>query len=150
MVLFRLAMLFVSSLIAIDTQIRLPDHYPCGLIGIDGQLSDGTLADPIPTLVRHSKATRPMKFAINAATNVSFMGDRYIHSYVSHQFSGSTGAKLSVTARARQFSCFVLLLGTITGPDTFDPKFATIVRDKDDLNIPVLCETVSRSSSKEY
>jgi hypothetical protein len=100
-----------------------------------------------------------MKFALNAATKVrprlqdesnncqvSFGGDRFIHAYVSHQFSGDTGAKLNVTARARQFSCFILLIGTITGPDLFDPKFATIVKDKDDLSIPILCETVRTST----
>jgi hypothetical protein len=45
-------------------------------------------------------------------------------------------------ARARQFSSFILLVGRITGADTFEPKYATIIANKDDLRIPLLMETI--------
>ncbi len=67
--------------------IRRPEHYPEGLVSVEAQLADGALADPLYTSVRHSLATRPMRFALNAATNVSFMGDRFLHAFVGHQVS---------------------------------------------------------------
>lgn len=134
------------------------------------------------TIVSHSIAKRPMKFSINASTKISFWGDRYLHGYVSHQFSGHSGIELSLSARARQFSryipfflsyiffiiiyfkflllsffllfvpyhntifnefySFILMVGTIISADQFDPKYAIIIQNKDDLKIPLLLETL--------
>jgi hypothetical protein len=129
--------------------VRLPDHFPEGTVGIDVDLADGSVASPIHTLVRHSFVSssdpdaKAMRFPINAATNVSFFGDRYLHAYVSHQFSGQTGSSLSLVARARQFSSFILLVGTITGAGTFEPKQALVIQNKDDLKVPLILETVT-------
>ena len=79
---------------------------------------------------------------------VSFMGDRHVHGYVSHQFSGYSGSHLSLVARARQFSCFVLMVGRIVSADTFEPKYALIVKDKDEVRIPLNAETIP--SAKEF
>lgn len=134
--------------------IRQPDHFPEGTVGIDGQLADGSTTSPIYTLVHHSFASpsdphaKPMKFPISAATNVAFFGDRYLHSYVSHQFSGQNGSSLSLVARARQFSSYILLVGTITGAGLFEAKQALIIENKDDLKIPLLLETIP--SAKEF
>ena len=46
------------------------------------------------------------------------------------QFSGQSGSSLSLVARARQFSSFIVLLGAIASADTFEPKYAVIVKDK--------------------
>jgi hypothetical protein len=54
----------------------------------------------------------------------------------------ASGVSLKMVARARQFSCFILLLGRITAADGFDPQYATIVQNKDDLEIPLLLETI--------
>ncbi len=51
--------------------IRRPDHYPEGTLSIEAQMADGSLADPIHTTVCYSAAARPMRFAIDAATDVS-------------------------------------------------------------------------------
>ena len=70
-------------------------------------------AEPVSTVVSWSEATGPMGFALDAATRVTFLGDRYLHAWVSHQFGGRAGAAASLVARARQFSSFVLLVGRI-------------------------------------
>ena len=89
-----------------------------------------------------------MKFAINAATNVWFGGDRFLHGIVRHQFSGNEGDALSLVARARQYSSFIILVGTIPAPDEFEPKIAVALTNKDDLTIPLLMETIP--SPKEF
>jgi len=61
---------------------------------------------------------------------------------LSHQFSGQSGASLSLVARARQFSSMLVLVGRITGVDTFDPQYAAIVQNKDELTIPLDLSTI--------
>lgn len=53
--------------------VRQPDHYPEGTIGIDLKLDDGSIAEPIHTIVSRREASSPMKFAINASTQVSLI-----------------------------------------------------------------------------
>jgi hypothetical protein len=83
-----------------------------------------------------------MHFNIDAATKISFFGDRYLHAYVLHKFSGQVASQLNLVARARQFSSFILLVGKIISADKFDPKAAIIIQNKDDLKIPLLLEQV--------
>jgi hypothetical protein len=97
--------------------IRRPDHYPEGVLSIESDNNDGTPADPLYTVVRHGVATRPMRFALNAATNVSFFGDRFVHAFVGHKFSGQASPSLNIVARARQFSSFILLVGNIASAE---------------------------------
>lgn len=122
--------------------IRQPDRFPEGTIGIDVHLDDGSVAAPIRTIVRHTMALRPMRFNVTAATEISFHGHRYLHGYIEHQFSGHAGTSLSLVARARQWSSFIVMIGSISGADLFDPKHAIVVQNKDDLVIPLLKETV--------
>lgn len=122
--------------------IRRPDHYPEGILSIEAQLDDGSLAEPILTTVRSSVATRPMYFSLDAATKVAFLGERYLHAWVSHQFAGNSGLSLSLNARARQFSSFLVLVGTIASADLFEPKYGIIIKNKDDLKIPLNLEQI--------
>ncbi len=46
--------------------IRRPDHYPEGVLSIEAQLADGSIPDPISTVVSRTEATAPLKFAIHA------------------------------------------------------------------------------------
>lgn len=62
-----------------------------GVLSIEAQQDDGTLADPVQTIVAWAPATRPMKFALDAATNVLFHGDRFLHGYVQQQFADYSG-----------------------------------------------------------
>lgn len=120
--------------------IRRPDHYPEGTLSIEAQLADGSLAEPIFTSVRSVEPVQPMFFPINAATKVTFTGDRFLHAYVAQQFAGQTGSSLNLVARARQFSSFLLLVGRIVSAHEFDPKFAVIIQNKDEIVIPLLLE----------
>lgn len=123
--------------------IRRPNFYPEGIISIDGQLSGGTgIPEPILTHVKSSPATHPMKFPINAATNVTFNGERHLHACVLQEFSGQSGLTLSFEARARQFSIFLVLIGRIASRDLFLPNMAFLVQNKDDIKIPLNMETI--------
>jgi len=105
--------------------IRRPEHYPEGTLSIEAKDSSA-MAQPIETCVNSSKATKPMFFAINAATNISFLGDRHLHASVLHQFSGQGAPHMSLVARARQFSSFIMLVGSIQTGGEFKPTYGTI------------------------
>jgi hypothetical protein len=47
---------------------------------------------------------------------------------------------LSLCARARQFSSFMLLVGKLGSADTFEPAHAIILQNKDELKIPLMLE----------
>jgi hypothetical protein len=104
--------------------------------------------EPILTSVRSVQPAFPMHFSISAATNIVFGGQRYLHGYVSQQFSGQPVPQLTLTARARQFSSFIVLIGTLGGPSLFLPKHAMLIQNKDELVIPLNTETIP--SAKEF
>ena len=96
-------------------------------------------------------------FALNAATNVEFGGDRFLHACVLNQFNSSKGnlsrgkmtnSDFSIHTRARQFSSFILMIGTVPTCKKFDVKHAIIIKDKDDLKIPLMMETIP--TAKEF
>lgn len=118
--------------------IRRPDHDPEGTLSLEVARSETA---PIATLVQRRQATQPMSFPLDAATRVAFMGDRYLHAWVAHQFSGSR-EDLTLVARARQFSSYILLLGRIASADTFQPSHAIIVQNKDVIEIPLDLEQI--------
>ena len=122
--------------------IRRPNYYPEGILSLEGQLSDGSMPDPIQTIVSCRPRSQPMYFPISASAKVAFTGNVYLHGYVAQQFAAENPLKLSLNARARQFSCFLVLVGRIAGPSLFDPKFGMIVQNKDDINIPLDFETI--------
>ena len=99
----------------------------------------GTSGDPVRTISRHvSSRGEPMSLSLNAATRVTFGGERHVHAYLAHQFGDAEAPPLILNARARQFSSFMLLLGRI-GPSagSFEPKHAVILKDKDEMRIPL-------------
>ncbi len=123
--------------------VRRPNHYPEGILSLE------TADDrEIETFCKVAPIGKPMSFAINAATDVSFLGHTYFHGYMSHKFSNREAPKISLNARARQFSSFIVLVGRIIGPTSFDPKYGVILKDKDDLKIPLDFETIP--SAKEF
>ncbi len=121
--------------------VRRPEHAPEGVVSIEAG-TRGSTTEPISTVVAWSVAQKPMGFALDAATRVSFLGDRHLHAWVSHQFSGQGPIALHLVARARQFSSFILLVGRIASADTFEPKAAVILQNKDLLKIPLLLEPI--------
>lgn len=74
-----------------------------------------------------------MSFELDASTSVTFTGDRYLHAYMAHSFAGSPPPPLFLDAEARQFSCFMLLVGRIGANQTFEPKAATLCSNKDTM-----------------
>eukprot|EP00939_MAST-03C_sp_MAST-3C-sp1_P005477 g5477.t1 len=87
-------------------------------------------------------------FPLNAACEVRFSGPTYVHAAILHRFADSDVPNLKLVARARQFSSFVLLVGTVMDAKRFAPKAAMILRNKDDLRIPLMLETLP--TAKEF
>lgn len=127
--------------------IRRPNHFPEGILSLEQQLPSGHMEE-VETTVQVSPFGSPMKFAISSATEVHFTGTTYLHGYLGHKFSNSQALPMSLNARARQFSSFILMVGRIIGPNQFDPKYGIILKDKDDLKIPLDFETIP--SAKEF
>lgn len=121
--------------------VRREGHDPEGVVTLEARVG-GSMPDPVATLVSRREATRPMSFALDASTRVSFLGERHLHAWVGHQFSGRSDLALSLVARARQFSSFLLLVGRISSADTFDPRYGVIVQNKDLLTIPLMLEPI--------
>ena len=127
---------------------------PEGIISIEQSFTNG-IATPVPlyTLSRkvfpqysppHSGSNAPplapeMSFALDASTRVRFEGEQYIHTYLHQSFSSTFGGKdesmPTFTARARQFSSFILLLGKIISATSFEPTYGIIVKNKDVLQV---------------
>ena len=126
--------------------IRRPNHYPEGTINIE---VDGSgVSEPIDTVVRTVKDESIMKFPINAATDISFSGTKYLHAFIRQSFSSETGSNLSLVARARQFSSFIVLVGRIASSSVFDPHHAIIVQNKDEITVPLSLTTIP--TKKEF
>lgn len=126
--------------------IRQPGYYPCGLLSIESVNKDGDKT-PIQTLVREIDASKPTKLSLNSATTVELTGQKFLHGWIHHRF-GTEHKKFELIARARQFSAFLLVVGTMVGPDKLDPKEAIIVHNKDECLIPLLLEEIP--TSKEF
>ena len=78
-----------------------------------------------------------MSFSLSATTSVRMGGSRHLHATVMHSFTNDVRMKYELVASARQFSSFILLLGRMSSGTTFDPKYAVIVNNKDELKIPL-------------
>ena len=122
--------------------VRRPDYYPEGILSLEAQLDDGSMAEPVQTLASRRELDTPMYFELGAGVRVGFTGEVYVHGYVMSEFGGAKGLQLSLNARARQFSSFLVLVGRIGGPGLFDPQFGMIVQNKDDIHIPLDLETI--------
>lgn len=144
--------------------IRQPNQYPDGVLSIvagsklagnphifGGQDTGKRNGDAIETFSKHipgDSLVSPMSIPLNAATTVDFLGDQYLHGWLDTQFAGEQPVEHFISARARQFSCFLLLVGNISGPDEFTPKDAIILQNKDEVLIPLL--TAALPSAKEF
>lgn len=131
---------------------RSEDHAPEGVLSIEEQPADGSIAEPIYSLANRSEVfpARHMNFTLNAATTVRFSGEMFLHAYMRHEFhqDSSQSPALSLRAEARQFSSFIVLIGRMSSATSFDPKYAMIVQNKDDIKIPLDMETIP--SAKEF
>lgn len=131
--------------------VRRPGMYPEGTVAIE---EVGGESDPIYTFCKQVDGP-PMTFRLSAATSVEFTGERYLHGYIAHEFSETAGLRragqtssLQLTARARQFSSFLMLLGRIGPNHSFQPQHAMVVQNKDELNLPLHLEQLP--TAKEF
>jgi len=138
--------------------IRRPNHFPDGMLSIEAKASsilcgngdhDAATALPIDTMVRHvSGHESPISMPINAGTSIDIGGDRFLHGWVKHSFESEAERSFQIVARARQFSSFLLVLGKMAGKNKFAPKHALILRNKDEVLIPLLTEVLP--TAKEF
>jgi hypothetical protein len=126
--------------------IRRPEHYPEGSISIEGENETGKF-EPVETFCREVKVLQPVKVPLNAATFLDLTGKVFLHGWLRSRFKGSAQS-YKLTARARQFSSFVLMVGAMTGPTKFSPQDVIIVENKDEVLIPLLLDEIP--SPKEF
>ena len=135
--------------------IRRPNAYPDGILSIEATTSTHTedkdgMDASIETMCRHiSGQDSPSIFIpISAATSVEITGDRFLHGWIQHRFESEPTSSYQIAARARQFSSFLLILGTMAGKDKFMPKNAIILQNKDEVLIPLFMEVIP--TAKEF
>ena len=125
--------------------IRRPEHYPDGILGIEEEVfHDGKSVDEfISTHVREVASVYPIEVPLDAATTVSLTGKTHLHGWLNHRFGDkASDASIRLNARTRQFSSFVLLVGTMTNQNHLQPKDAVILRNKDEVHIPLLLNEI--------
>ncbi|KAJ3160463.1 hypothetical protein HDU88_007963 [Geranomyces variabilis] len=137
--------------------VQRSGHSPEGAISIEFQPKDIAGADRPQSLfdgdlivdshVRNltTLASVVMYIPISAVTKVSFHGKHTMHVCLFHQFSDSGPLTLSLRARARQFSSFILMAGRISTTSEFEPLAAIIIKNKDDLQVPLSLEKIATS-----
>eukprot|EP01060_Flectonema_neradi_P035550 TRINITY_DN657_c0_g1_i1.p1 TRINITY_DN657_c0_g1~~TRINITY_DN657_c0_g1_i1.p1 ORF type:complete len:907 (+),score=211.93 TRINITY_DN657_c0_g1_i1:55-2775(+) len=125
---------------ALSYPVRTSDHAPEGFFGIE-RVKEGGIDEPVTTIVRKIESDAKMKFALTAASNVTFGGNRFVHSLINHRFSSHVH-RHNFVASTRQFSSYIVLLGRIGGNELFLPSSAFILKNKDAITIPLMLEEV--------
>jgi len=113
----------------------------------EGTLNIQKASAPIATMVSREDHPDAMFMALSASSTVTIHGDRYLHGWLSHEFNpaltrGYRSGGLELTVKANQFSGFIVVVGQIASPTTFDAKYASIVQNKDELTIPLELSTI--------
>jgi len=131
--------------------IRRPGHYPDGILSIEEEAFNNdytSTVEPISTHVRELTSVDPINIPLNAATTLALTGKTYLHGWLNHRFGNDRSKSIRLNARARQFSSFVLLVGTMTSQNRMQPKDAIILRNKDEVHIPLLLNEIP--TAKEF
>merc|ERR1712038_472602 len=89
----------------------------------------------------------PMLVPINSATSVQLNGDLFLHAWMLQRFFQEKPS-FHLVSRARQISSFLLLIGKLTGPNTFEPVHGIILQNKDEILIPLIMDEMP--SAKEF
>ncbi|KAG7365189.1 hypothetical protein IV203_038392 [Nitzschia inconspicua] len=127
--------------------IRRPNHYPDGILSIERDGTSDEKIEPIHTHVRGFDVLTPLKIPLNAATTLELTGKTYLHGWLNNRFS-TEHTTFQLIGRARQFSSFILVVGTMIGPDCMQPKEAIIIQNKDEVKIPLLLNEIP--TAKEF
>jgi hypothetical protein len=122
---------------AFVSDIRLKGCTPEGTISVQTKTNDAlcTTSRVIPD--GHGIGMR-----LNASTKIAIQGSHHLHGSISYQFSTENRSNYDLIARARQFSSFMILIGTMISHDEFQSKHGMIVQNKDEFVIPLLFEAI--------
>jgi hypothetical protein len=88
-----------------------------------------------------------LKMPLNAAATLELTGQTFLHGWLRHRFQHAHKS-FEIIARARQFSSFLLVVGTMVGSDRLQPQDAIILQNKDEVIIPLLLDEIP--SAKEF
>ena len=115
--------------------IRRPHHNPEGIFSIERNNNES-----ISVILKEieEQNSNPIEFSINDATQIQIGGKKYIHTLIDHCFETNEIKSLNLIARARQFSCFILVIGNLQSSSKINVQHAIIIQNKDDLLIPIL------------
>ena len=127
--------------------IGRPNHYPFGILSIESKAEDNK-KEPIQTLVREINSPVTVKVPLTAATTLDLTGRTYLHGWMNNCCGNSSHKVYELVAQARQFSSFLLVIGTMMGPDQLNPQEAIILQNKDEVIIPLLLNELP--SVKEF
>jgi hypothetical protein len=89
-----------------------------------------------------------IKVGLNASTIINLKGKVSVHGYIQQTFSTEEQNQHELICRARQFSNFIILIGTMIDDDIFDVKSGLIIQNKDLIIIPLLFATIP--TAKEF
>lgn len=136
---FHNAKLFCPSPQPFCHTIRQPKYSPVGGLSIERENADGRL-DPVYTFSR--ELTNSIKMPLNASTTLDLAGKVHLHGWFCSHFQENKNQSYKLIARAKPFSSFILIIGTMSDSDLFHPKDAIILQDEDEVLIPLsLTET---------
>ena len=126
---------------------RSCDHAPEGGVFLEERLFGEEKVEAVSTLVSTTDMTEsgPVErhFMLSASTTVTFTGSTHVHAYMSHRFENEhQKSELQLRSEARQFSGYIVLIGTIPSSNAFDPQHAFICQNKDEFTIPLDAEMI--------
>lgn len=119
-----------------------PEKTPVGLLSIESESKE--------SIYSHSRVVNVdsvLCIPLNAATSLALEGDQILHGWMNYRF-GPRRDRHNLVARARQFSSFILVIGTMTSQSTLEPKDAIIVQNKDEVLIPLVLNELP--TAKEF
>ena len=124
----------------ISIDVRRAGYTPEGSVQIEVERnSDSGL---MFSVTREISDAPNVSFDLNSSISIALKGSHFIHASISQKYSTEPTPIYSLFSRARQFSCFILLVGTIVENNKFDLQNALIISNKDDLRIPLIFETI--------
>mmetsp|Transcript_18486 Transcript_18486/g.59612 ORF Transcript_18486/g.59612 Transcript_18486/m.59612 type:complete len:777 (+) Transcript_18486:1-2331(+) len=97
--------------------------------------------EPAKTL-RRDLGERSWRVSLGAAAECAVRGETFSHAYVSHDFAEDPPSSLAVKASARQFSSFLLVLGSVLPGSSIEPSHAVVVKNRDELTIPLVLDAL--------
>ena len=127
--------------------VRVEGRSPEGSIAIvrGGGARSATAIDTIAKTVDVQVACR-----LHAAAAATLAVPVHVHTAVEYSFAGGAVGMLRLVADAREFSSFVLIIGTVQAGE-LTPTAALVVKNRATLDIPLHLETIpSASAFKEY